>query len=143
MGRSAMERKNRLKFTRLWTSLGLILVGAVIYLSLAHFLPPENFTFPESDKTLHFCAYAVMMFWFGQIYQGKVGSFVIAPCLILLGSLLEFFQGMTDYRTFEYSDMAANAVGVLFGLFISHTRLGRLFFLCEQVLSGPNGKSER
>ncbi len=131
---NTMKRSKELKFKGVWILSGLILIVADIILSLAPASPPDSLALPDSDKALHFIVYAVMMFWFGQIYRGKTGYLVIAPCLILLGILLEFFQGMTGYRMLEYSDMTANAAGVLFGLFISRTRLGRFLYLCERAM---------
>ena len=34
---------------------------------------------------------------------------------IAMGVGLEFIQGMTDYRTYDVLDMAANSIGVLLG----------------------------
>lgn len=39
-----------------------------------------------------------------------------AAGFIAMGMAIEFLQGMTDYRTFDVLDMAANATGVLFVL---------------------------
>ena len=40
-----------------------------------------------------------------------------------MGIGLEYIQGLTDYRGFEYSDMFINSTGVGLGLLLSHTRL--------------------
>jgi VanZ family protein len=131
-----MNRAGRLRFSGAWTVLGLFLVGTVVFMSLAPLSPSTPLVFPGSDKVLHLAAYAAMMFWFGQIYLKISLSLFVAAGLILLGVLLEILQGGTGYRTFEYTDMAANALGVLLGLTLSRTRLGNLLWVCERVLGG-------
>ncbi len=138
-----MEQVKRLRFTGIWTLLGLLLVGTVVYVSLAPFSPSRCLAFPESDKAVHFAAYAAMMFWFAQVFPLKPISFLIASGLILLGILLEILQGRSGYRTFEYADMAANALGVRLGLLMSRTKIGGLFYVCEEVLVGPSDPTRK
>ena len=42
-----------------------------------------------------------------------------------LTSKLEYLQGLTDYRNFEYTDMALNSAGVGLGLLLAQTPLDR------------------
>jgi hypothetical protein len=52
-----------------------------------------------------------------------------------MGIGLEYLQGTTDYRGFEYSDMLINSAGVGLGLLLCHTRLqGTLSWLESLVL---------
>ncbi|MBA4416669.1 MAG: VanZ family protein [Syntrophus sp. (in: bacteria)] len=117
----------------------MILVCTVIYMSLAPLSLSMIISFPQSDKALHFAAYTVTMFWFSQIYPKKPASLLIASGLIMLGILLEFIQGATGYRTFEYLDMTANTLGVILGLYLAQTRLGGLFCAIERCLSPTRG----
>ena len=55
------------------------------------------------------------MFVFCQIYDQPRTRLVYAAGFIAMGVALEFAQGMTDYRTFDVLDMAANTLGVLHG----------------------------
>lgn len=59
---------------------------------------------------------------------------IAITALIGLGAGLEFIQGWTGYRLFDVWDMAANGVGVLFGLLLVRTALGRLFISIETAL---------
>ena len=133
---STMELENRLRYSALWTSLGFLLILFVIFLSLAPLRLPAAGTFPQSDKLAHFCAYGGMMFWFGQIFRARPASLLVAIGLILLGVILEFLQGATGYRTFDYLDMTANAIGAIVGLFLSWTRLGGMLALFERRVAG-------
>jgi len=101
----------------------------VIYLSL---IPnPVDTGRIEDVKTGHFIAYAWLMWWFGQIYTARPTRIATAFALILLGVALEYAQGLTGYRTFAYSDMRDNALGVLMGWIIAATPFGRSLLLFE------------
>ena len=131
--------QKKLRFFWLWIALGVAMILAVILLSLA---PPQDL--PDissalSDKVNHLLAYAALMFWFGQLFRKRGSSFVIAAGFVALGVALEFAQDSTGYRTFEYRDMAANGIGVICGLFLSRSRLGRLLTAFESVLPGRSG----
>ena len=133
-----MKNGDILRFSKWWTLLGVVLVAFVVYLSLAPLSASKLLAFPESDKILHLSVYATMMLWFGQIARKGSYPLLVASGLIVLGVLLEFLQGLTGYRTFEYLDMAANTLGVILGLLIVQTRLGRVFYTFEMLLS-PSG----
>lgn len=134
--RTFLQSIGRLRFSGWWTSFGFLLIAIVVYASLAPISPSKLLAFPESDKIMHFLAYAGMMFWFGQIYPKGRASLFISSGFIILGALLEVLQGLSGYRTFEYLDMSANALGVISGFIISRTRLGRLFCAFETLLTG-------
>jgi len=130
-----LKNVDRLRFSMWWTILGVILVATVVYMSLIPLSPPKVFIFQESDKIMHFSAYAVMMIWFGQIYLKKSVSLSIASGLIILGMVLEILQGLSGYRTFEYLDIMANILGVVFGFFITQTKFGSFFYAFEMLLA--------
>ena len=51
-----------------------------------------------------------------------------------MGISLEYVQGLTGYRGFEYSDMLINAVGVELGLLLSYTPLQNALARVEMLL---------
>jgi glycopeptide antibiotics resistance protein len=57
------------------------------------------------------------------IYRSNAMRYVVALVFCAMGIGLEYIQGLTDYRGFEYSDMFINSTGVGLGLLLSHTRL--------------------
>jgi len=134
-----LEKRNMLRFPGWWITLGILLVCIVIYMSLAPLSFSGIIYFPQSDKVAHFAAYTVMMFWFSQIYPKRPASLLIASGIIMLGILLEFIQGASGYRTFEYLDMAANTLGVISGYCLAQTRLGCLFYAIERCLCCTRG----
>ena len=102
----------------LWRLLGWGLIASVIYLSLTA-SPPEILEFAFADKLEHLLAYAVLMGWFGQLYVTKPAQLAWAVGFCLLGVTLEFAQGWGGVRFFDVWDMAANALGVLLGWWLT------------------------
>ena len=110
-----------LKFERLWTILGIAFVLVVIYLSLTP--DPPDLGGPVGLKGGHLLAYGWLMIWFAQIHRTTGRRLMLAAAFCVLGIVLEYLQGMTDYRGFEYSDMVINSTGVVIGLVLARTRL--------------------
>jgi hypothetical protein len=110
-----------LKFERLWTILGIAFVLLVIHLSLTP--DPPDLGAPEGLKVGHLLAYAWLMIWFAQIHRTTGRRLMLAVGFCTLGIVLEYVQGMTDYRGFEYSDMVINSTGVVIGLVLARTPL--------------------
>ena len=121
-----------LRFRRLWIICGLGFVLLVIYLSLTP--DPIDLGEPEGLKIGHMVAYGWLMIWFGQIYRKTGRRLLLASAFCALGIVLEYFQGLTDYRGFEYSDMLFNATGVALGLAIVATPLQNCLRLLETIL---------
>lgn len=103
-----------LGYRKLWLGLGAAFVALVIYLSLSTQTIDAGRI--EDVKTGHFLAYFWLMYWYSQVYRGRAARFAIAAGLVAMGIGLEYLQGMTTYRTFAYSDMRDNAIGVAAGL---------------------------
>lgn len=123
-----------LRLVAVWRVVGWLLVGAIVYLSLTP--QPLAIDFNNGDKLGHACAYLVVMLWFAQLYerarQPRWGAAFIA-----LGVALEYVQGWTGYRDFEYADMAADAAGVLLGWLLAATALSRLLQGLERFIFAP------
>jgi VanZ family protein len=110
-----------LQLKRAWIALGTLFVLLVIYLSL---MPdPPDLGAPEGLKIDHVLAYAWLMIWFAQVYRAPWNRLSLALALCGMGILLEYLQGMTDYRGFEYSDMVINSSGVAVGFVLAQTPL--------------------
>jgi hypothetical protein len=72
------------------------------------------------------------MWWFYQVFKTTVRW---AGFLVLLGITLEFIQGWSGYRHFEYSDMLANSLGVGGGLVLAATPAGRIIPWFDRLVS--------
>ena len=88
-----------LKFKLRWTILGLGFVLLVVYLSLTP--DPPGLGAPKGLKVGHVIAYAWLMLWFAQIERATGRRLLLAATFCVLGIVLEYLQGMTDYRGFE------------------------------------------
>jgi len=110
-----------LRLRKLWIAIGIGFVVLVVYLSLMR--DPPDLGVPETLKVGHLLAYAWLMLWFAQIYRTPRRRWWLAAAFCALGVMLEYLQGMTDYRGFEYSDMVINAAGVAIGLTLAQTPL--------------------
>ncbi len=78
--------------------------------------PPINFTY--IDKVEHAIAYMVLaFFWLLAFESIKKTNYVVIILCVLFGVLMEVLQSTTSYRTFDYADMLANAIGALIGHF--------------------------
>ena len=128
MGTYAMP----LRFRRRWIVCGLGFVLLVVYLSLTP--DPPDLGAPEGLKIGHLVAYGWLMIWFGQIYRTTRHRLLLAAAFCALGIALEYLQGMTDYRGFEYSDMLINALGVALGLAMATTPLQNCLRALETVI---------
>lgn len=119
----------------LWLVIGCVLIAAVIWLSLT----PEPISIPVikvSDKLEHAFAYAVLMGWFGQLYQRPMMRLGYAFSFALMGAVLEFAQGMSGERVFQVSDMVANTVGILVAWIALRNGADRVLLWFERRVMG-------
>jgi VanZ family protein len=98
---------------RVYVAVGWLLVAAIVWLSVTP--SPPKVDFESSDKIGHLLAYALVMFWFAQLYAARPARLGYAGLFIVMGVSLEFVQRGLGYRTFEVFDMLASSAGVLLG----------------------------
>ena len=98
---------------RFWRGIGWFGVALLIYLSLAPM--PVEIPIEHGDKLGHALAYAVLMCWWAQLLTTPRQRVWLALGLIGLGIAIEYAQGWTGWRNFDYFDMLVNAVGVMLG----------------------------
>ena len=92
---------------------GWLGIALLLYLSLVP--QPPQLSMEHGDKLGHALAYATLMFWWAQLLATTRQHLCLAAGLITLGIAIEFLQGWTGWRTFDYFDMLADAVGVVCG----------------------------
>lgn len=126
----------QLAYRVVWQALGWSGVATIAALSLRPH-PPQLPGLFGWDKVQHVLAYAALMWWFHQAFPGRVRSVL---GLLALGVALEFLQAQTSHRTFDYADMVANALGIVLGLALTTTALGRTLAwgdaLVQRVVDG-------
>ena len=67
---------------------------------------------PGTDKLHHALAYFALMFCWGQLFISPRPRLKLAITFVVMGALIECLQGLTTYRSFEWLDMLADAIGV-------------------------------
>lgn len=112
---------------RFWHGIGWFGVVLLIYLSVTP-QPPE-IPVEEGDKIGHVAAYATLMFWWAQLLVTAPQRRRVAAALIALGIALEYVQGWTGWRSFDYFDMLADAFGVALGWLLACPRTPDLLAL--------------
>ena len=117
-----------------WLTSAYVLVAAVVYFSLARL--DVDIQAEGGDKVAHVVAYALLTFWFMQIYVTLWPRVAIAAGLVALGIMLEFLQGYTGYRNFDYVDMISNTIGVALGWIAAPPRVPNLLARLESAVSG-------
>ena len=128
-----------LRWPALWLAIAWSFVSIIVYLSLAPTIEMP-LTAEGSDKYAHVAAYAMLMFWFMQIYGSVRSRVATAAGLASLGIGLEVLQSYTGYRTFEYADMAANVAGVVLGWLIAPPRTPNVVFRIEALRSNRSSR---
>lgn len=101
--------------------LSIIVTAAVFYLSLFNPAESDLADIDLSDKIIHGIMYAgvTSVFWFEYLLNGQKLSFrniliFLILCPIAMGGILELMQEhLTECRSGEWGDFAADAVGVL------------------------------
>ncbi len=119
------------KLRKVWLFTGCLLIALVVYLSLIPALPSIDIT--AADKVAHIFAYATLTLWFLQLYPADRRAMLVIG-FIMMGIALEFLQGLTASRSFEYADIAANTGGVALGWLLAKTRLSNTLHVIEKQL---------
>lgn len=110
-----------LRFAWLWRVTAWLLLAAVVIMSLIPGPPsPPVLTW---DKSQHALAWGLLAWWFLQAWEGR-RPFGWCLFLLAVAATVELLQGTTGYRTSDWLDMLANAVGVAIGFSLWYTPLG-------------------
>lgn len=133
---------NKLKFSNLWLSIGLLLIALVVGASFIS-NPCHALYFEGRDKVGHFAVYMAITFCFAQLYTRNQARWVIALALVILGIGVEYLQRSTGFHTFEYADMGANTVGVLCAMLLVQTRFREVWPRLKGACPAPSGRRNR
>lgn len=117
----------------LWLAVGWLGVVAALVLSLGPATPqgPGH----HADKLVHFAGYAMLMYWWAQLYIRFPQRVRVGAALILLGIVIEWLQGLTPTRDPDAWDVLANTTGIMLGGWIAY-RSANLLQFCSRY--APN-----
>ena len=128
-----MAQTPALRHRALWLALGWGIAVAIVWLSLTP--RPPALPIDEGDKLGHLLGYAMLMFWFCQLYAARRVRLGYALGFAAMGVALELAQKLLGYRTYEVFDMYANALGVALGWALALASRGALLARLEAALS--------
>ena len=88
-------------------------IAVMLAIWILSFLPGSAMpNVPGTDKWHHALAYFALMFCWGQWFVRPLPRLKLAISFVVMGALIECLQGLTTYRSFEWLDMLADAIGV-------------------------------
>src|SRR5688572_25134269 len=108
-----MDFMKQLRHGRFWFAIAWFGVALLVYLSLAKLNVAVNVA--NGDKYGHVAAYAVLTYWFMQLYEDARSRLFVVAGLFSLGVVLEVLQFTTGYRSMDAVDAAADALGIALG----------------------------
>jgi len=112
-------------YRSLWLILGFFYIGLILAGSLLR-VPDIDISISHTDKVVHFLMYFILVGWFVQLYPKPDKRIQILIAAILLGMLIEYLQGMTSYRSFDFIDEIANSIGALSAFLLARTTFASL-----------------
>ena len=112
----------------IWLTAGALWCAVVTYFSLLAPSQLPDIFLNIKDLFLHFGAYSVAAFLLTMGSRSPRGPWKPALVSFALGVGLEILQPIVAVgRTFSYADMAANTVGLIFGMLLA-LRIGKRIF---------------
>ena len=129
-----------LRYARRWqvASLTLLLLVLAATLMPAVWFWDDRFKamswFDGIDKWFHGVTFLVLSVWFTGLYR-KRSYWKIGIGLLLFGLIIEACQRMVSYRTAEWLDVGADAVGIILGLVIGAVGIGGWCLRVEERLA--------
>jgi hypothetical protein len=112
-----------LRLRGLWLCVGVAIAVIIATMSLlpSRHLPDVN----VSDKIEHALAFLLLAFWFGSIVVRR-DYLWLALAVLAFGGLIELVQGWMGLgRRADLLDLGADAIGIVGGLLLALTPLGR------------------
>lgn len=120
----------RLRYPQLWNAAGYSLAAFIVLLSVM----PDAPVPAGPDRPGHALAYFVLASWFFAMFPKRVWL-VVAGCLVLGGGI-EVVQATLPYRTMDFYDFIADAVGVAAAWLLIGVRLRRVWYWVEGRIAG-------
>ncbi|MCW8930182.1 MAG: VanZ family protein [Gammaproteobacteria bacterium] len=121
-------------YRKLWLILGILYIGFILAGSLLREPDISIMSFEYKDKVIHFTAYFILVAWFVQLYKKTSSRIIILVGAILLGVTIEYLQGMTAYRSFDYFDGIANSIGAICAFLLARTSFDSILSIIDSKL---------
>jgi VanZ family protein len=124
-----------LRWRRCWALGGVGLLVLIAYMCL---VPGDDVPDVQiSDKLVHFLMFLIPAFWIGSTIDRR-HLLLAGAGLLIYGALLELAQSWLNWgRAAEWMDFLADAIGVVAGLALALTPLGRWAHWLESLSRKP------
>lgn len=109
-------------YPRLWLLGWCMGLALLLWFSLTPL--PMMLPVAQGDKLEHVLSYALLAWYAGALFVAHGTRIAATLGLIVLGIVLEWLQGQTNYRLADPYDALANAIGAVFGMVLAFTALG-------------------
>lgn len=110
-----------LRFGIWWLAGGILLVGGVLWTTLA---PSGGRMVYVNDKSAHFISFAILMCWFSGVFRPRWFPF-LALLLVGFGIGIELLQSQLTYRSAEIADALFDFAGILVAWIVAAAGLDR------------------
>jgi VanZ family protein len=118
-------------YRTIWLSLGILYISFILIVSLIK-MPATEISISHIDKIVHFLLYFILVGWFTQLYRSTKLYLFILLAAISLGLSIEYLQGMTAYRSFDWLDALANSIGAGCAFLLAKTELNNLLLYIDK-----------
>jgi len=115
----------------------LVLAGALAP-AILPWLTDRAPALPQVDKWMHGITFALLALWFTGQYARHTWWWIFVG-LCLYGALIEVGQSLIPYRTAEWADLGADALGAMAGIAIAATVTGGWSIRAEAWLEARFG----
>jgi len=112
-----------LSHLKLWRGFGRFLILAMLVVSVLP-MPRGIGAVPMGDKIGHALAFCGLVLFYAQLYPLRRDRWRCVLGAIAFGALIEVVQSFVPYRSAEFLDLVADAVGAVSGLLLASTPLG-------------------
>ena len=121
---SADARYRPLRHLSRWLWLGRLGIAVIVVGSLVP-MPDVPSPIEHGDKLEHLLGYFGITAWYAQLVPDRRRLALYALGFLALGVAIELLQGLTSWRSADWNDLAADAVGVAAGWAVALTPLRR------------------
>lgn len=125
--------QNSLRYPRAWLGMGVLIAAAI---TIACLVPARELpTLGVSDKFEHVLAFFVLAVWFAGVLSRRDFLYLLLA-LVAFGGGIEIAQGLMGLgREADIRDLLADAAGVLAGILLALTPVGRWAMLVESLFT--------
>ena len=137
---SADARYRPLRHLSRWLWLGRLGIAVIVVGSLIP-MPDVPSPIEHGDKLEHLLGYFGITAWYAQLVPDRGRLALYALAFLALGMAIELLQGLTSWRSADWNDLVADAIGVAAGWLLALTPLRHVLARFEQRLASARSRS--